>query len=133
MGNDPTRLPATRYSDVRFLWSHGGGTMPSLVERFGVGAPDNIADNIAKAAEPNSRLYHLRRFYYDTAQSTNPVQLQALKTLVGVPQIIFGSDYPFGAGAGRHLKGLQKCGFNADELRAIQRENVLKILPKYKA
>lgn len=133
MGNDPARSPATRYADIRFLWSHGGGTMPSLVERFGVGGPDNIADNIAKPAELNSRLYHLRRFYYDTAQSTNPVQLQALKTLVGVPQIVFGSDYPFGAGAGRHLKGLQKCGFNADELRAIQRDNVLKILPKYRS
>jgi predicted TIM-barrel fold metal-dependent hydrolase len=133
IGNDPARFPATRYADIRFLFSHGGGTMPSLVERFGIGGPDNIADNIAKPAEPNSRLYHLRRFYYDTAQSTNPVQLQALKTLVGVPQIIFGSDYPFGAGAGRHLKGLQKCGFSAEELRAIQRENALKILPRFQS
>jgi predicted TIM-barrel fold metal-dependent hydrolase len=132
MGNDPARMPATRYADIRFLFSHGGGTMPSLVERFGIGAPDNIADNIAKQAEPNSRLYHLRRFYYDTAQSTNPVQLQGLKTLVGVSQIVFGSDYPFGAGEGRHLRGLAKCGFNADELRAIHRENVLRVLPKYK-
>jgi len=132
MGNDPARLPATRYADIRFLFSHGGGTMPSLVERFGIGAPDSIADNIAKQADPNSRLYHLRRFYYDTAQSTNPVQLQGLKTLVGVSQIVFGSDYPFGAGEGRHLKGLAKCGFNAEELRAIHRENVLRFLPKYK-
>jgi 6-methylsalicylate decarboxylase len=131
IGRDPAQYPATRYADIHFLWSHGGGTMPSLVERFGVGGPDTIADNIAKPAEPNSRLYHLRRFYYDTAQSTNPVQLQGLKTLVGVKQIIFGSDYPFGAGAGRHLKGLAKCGFTPEELRAIERENVLKILPKF--
>ena len=87
--------------------------------------------NIAKPAEPNSRLYLLQRFYYDTAQSANTVQLQALKTLVGVPHIIFGSDYPFGASAGRHLKGLAKCGFNAEELRAIQYENAVKILPRF--
>jgi predicted TIM-barrel fold metal-dependent hydrolase len=49
-----------------------------------------------------------------------------------VSQIVFGSDYPFGAGEGPHLRGLAKCGFNADELRAIHRENVLRVLPKYK-
>ena len=121
---------ATRYADIRFIFSHAGGTMPSLVERFGVGAPDTIADNLARPAEPNSRLYHLRRFYYDTAQSTNPVQMQGLKTIVGASQIVFGTDYPF-VSAAKHLQGLQKCGFSADELRGIHRENALKILPKY--
>ena len=121
---------ATRYADIRFIFSHAGGTMPSLVERFGVGAPDTIADNLARPAEPNSRLYHLRRFYYDTAQSTNPVQMQGLKTIVGASQIVFGTDYPF-VSAAKHLQGLQKCGFSAAELHGIHRENALKILPKY--
>ncbi len=130
-GDDPMRFPATRYANIRFLFSHAGGTMPSLIERFGVGAPDTIADNLAKPAEPNSRLYHLKRFYYDTAQSTNPIQMQGLKTIVGASQIVFGTDYPFNT-AGRHLIGLSKCGFSAEELRAIQRDNALKILPNYK-
>src|SRR6202049_5227002 len=106
--------------------------MPSLVEGFAIGGPDNIADNIAKPAKPNSRLYHLKRFYYDTAQSTNPVQMQGLKTIVGASQIVFGTDYPFNT-AGRHLAGLAKCGFSAEELRGIQRENAAKILPKFKS
>jgi 6-methylsalicylate decarboxylase len=129
-GNDPMRFAATRYADIHFIFSHGGGTMPSLIERFGVGAPDTIADNLSKPAPPNSKLYHLRRFYYDTAQSTNPVQMQGLKTIVGASQIVFGTDYPFNT-AGRHLIGLAKCGFSPQELRGIQRENALKILPKY--
>jgi 6-methylsalicylate decarboxylase len=122
---------ATRYADIRFIFSHAGGTMPSLVERFGIGAPDTIADNLARPAEPNSRLYHLRRFYYDTAQSTNFVQMQGLKTIVGASQIVFGTDYPF-VSAAKHLQGLQKCGFSVEELRGIHRENALRILPKYR-
>jgi len=124
---------ATRYSNIKFIFSHGGGTMPSLIERFGVGGPDTINDNLAKAAEPNSRLYHLRRFFYDTAQSPNIVQMLGLKTIAGINQIVFGSDYPFGAGMARHLIGLQKAGFTADELKLIHRENALRILPRFKA
>ena len=131
-GNDPARFPATHYADIRFIFSHAGGTMPSLIERFGVGAPDTIADNLAKPAQLNSRLYHLRRFYYDTAQSTNSVQMQGLKTVVGASQIVFGTDYPFNT-AGRHITGLAKCGFSAEELRGIHRENAAKILPKFKS
>ena len=124
---------ATRYADIKFIFSHGGGTMPSLIERFGIGGPDVINDILAKPAEPNSKLYHLRRFYYDTAQSTNVVQMQGLKTIVGAGQIVFGSDYPFGAGFGKHLTGLQKVGFSGQELEAIHRGNALKILPRFNA
>ncbi len=124
---------ATRYADIKFIFSHGGGTMPSLIERFGIGGPDVINDILAKPAEPNSKLYHLRRFYYDTAQSTNVVQMQGLKTIVGAGQIVFGSDYPFGAGFGKHLTGLQKAGFNGQELEAIHRGSALKIFPRFNA
>jgi len=120
---------ASRYSNIRFLFSHAGGTMTALIERFGVGGPDVINDNLAKPAQPNSRLFHLRRFYYDTAQSTNVVQMQGLKTIAGVSQIVFGTDFPF-VTAGRTLTGLQKCGFSPEELRAIERDNALKFLPR---
>jgi predicted TIM-barrel fold metal-dependent hydrolase len=123
---------ATRYTDIRFIFSHAGGTMPSLVQRFGIGQPDTIADNLARPAQPNSRLYHLRRFFYDTAQSTNPVQMQGLKTIAGASQIVFGTDYPFGSAA-KHLQGLEKCGFNSMELQGIHRDNAVRIFPKFKS
>jgi predicted TIM-barrel fold metal-dependent hydrolase len=122
---------ATRYSDIRFVFSHAGGTMTSLIERFGIGTPDVINDNLANPAPPNSRLYHLRRFYYDTAQSVNTVQMQGLKRIAGASQIVFGTDFPF-VTAARTLAGLEKCGFSPDELRAIHRETALKLLPNFK-
>jgi len=124
---------ATRYSDIRFIFSHGGGTLPAIIGRIGVGGPDDLADNFSKPAAPNSRLFHLRRFYYDTAMSTNPLQIQALKTMAGASQILFGTDYPFGGDAVKHRQGLEKCGLPPDELRGILRENAARLLPKYAA
>jgi predicted TIM-barrel fold metal-dependent hydrolase len=124
----PIQSIATKYPRIQFVWSHAGGTLTGLAGRF-FGGP-NSADNLAKPVQPNSRLYHLRRFYYDTAQSTNPIVMQALKSLVGASQIVFGSDYPYSTIAD-HANALRKCGFTEAELRCIDRENALKILPKY--
>jgi 6-methylsalicylate decarboxylase len=72
----------------------------------------------------------VKRFYYDTAGSANPVQMQSLKLLVPSSQIVFGTDFPF-ANPLATVTGLQGSGLSADDLRGIYRENALKILPKY--
>lgn len=123
---------ATRYGEIRFIFSHAGGTMPSLIERFALAEPGDYNDAFARRqAEPSSRLAHLRRFYYDTANSCNVVQMQGLKTIAGASQIIFGSDYPaipatdLASTGLKQLQGLQTCGFSATELAGIHRENVV--------
>jgi predicted TIM-barrel fold metal-dependent hydrolase len=120
---------ATRFPDVNFIFSHAGGTLPYLVERY-IGLPDS--QDLKAPAAPNSKLYHLRRFYYDTAQSVNVVQMQALKTLVSAKQILFGTDFPYSTMVD-HVEGIKRTGlFNAEELRAIDRENAARILPRFK-
>jgi predicted TIM-barrel fold metal-dependent hydrolase len=126
-----TSNAATRHADVRFIFSHGGGTMPAVIGRLGIGGADTLNGVLSRPADPNSRLYQLRRFYYDTAMSTNVVQMQALKTIAGVSQIVFGTDYPFGGDAAKHRQGLESCGLSADELAGIERGNAAKFLPKY--
>ena len=56
--------------------------------------------------------------------------MPALKSFVGVSQILFGSDYPF-VDPAAVVKGLSVFGFTADELRAINRDNAVKLLPKW--
>jgi predicted TIM-barrel fold metal-dependent hydrolase len=126
-----TPSPASRYSEIRFIFSHGGGTLPAIIGRVGVGGPDDLGDILSKPAAPNSRLFHLRRFYYDTAMATNPVQMQALKTIAGTSQILFGTDYPFGGDAVKHRQGLEKSGLSPDELRGIFRENAAKMFTRF--
>jgi predicted TIM-barrel fold metal-dependent hydrolase len=134
----------TKYPNVKWIFSHGGGTTPFLIERFLIGTAEEVVPGIVtkgaggtgvpgsnrNARVPNGVLYELRRMYYDTAQVTNPISMRALRTLVPVSQIVFGTDFPFRTTA-ETAKGLTTCGvFNASELRTIDRENALKLLPR---
>ncbi len=119
---------ATRCPEVRFIFSHAGGPLVGVAGRL-LGA-EMSADALAKTPQPNTRLHHLRRFYYDTAASANPVNMQSLKALVGVSQIVFGTDAPFVDGAPQ-VRGLTTAGFTADELARVERRNALGFLPRF--
>jgi predicted TIM-barrel fold metal-dependent hydrolase len=69
----------------------------------------------------------LKRFYYDTAATTNPIQMEGLKSLVGISQIVFGSDFPFGP-ISNIVEGLRNAGLSAAELQAIEHDNPLRAL-----
>jgi predicted TIM-barrel fold metal-dependent hydrolase len=73
-------------------------------------------------------LAELRRFYYDTAQAANPVIMAALTKLVPISQIVYGTDFPYRTSED-HVKGLAAV-FNADDLRAIDRENAVRLMPQ---
>ena len=119
---------ATLSPNITFIWSHAGCTLLGFIQRF-IGAASS-AEGLTQTPEPNSRLYHLRRFYYDTAVSSNPIQMTALKSLVGAAQIVFGSDYPF-VSVLDTMQGLQHSGLSAAELRGIEVENALRIFPRW--
>jgi predicted TIM-barrel fold metal-dependent hydrolase len=120
---------SAKYPDIRFIFSHAGGTLTAVAGRF-VGGPLDPG-TLAKPADPTSRLGQLRRFYYDTAGAANPVNMQALKSLVGASQIVFGTDTPFVDGA-TTVQGLRTSGFTPEELRGVEREHALGFLPRLK-
>ncbi len=135
-GTDTTRTiaslvfsgTAARCPDIRFLFSHAGGTMPFLIGRFvGLARAPQFAGRM-----PNGLLHELQRFYYDLAQAANPGATASLMKLVKITQVLFGTDYPY-ATAAQHLEGLAQCGFSAGELRAIHYENAARILPRVRA
>lgn len=47
----------------------------------------------------------------------------------GITLDVFGSDYPYRTGAD-NVKGLQEYGFTPSDLRAIERGNALRRLPR---
>jgi predicted TIM-barrel fold metal-dependent hydrolase len=108
------------------IWSHSGGTMPFLIERF-EGADRAAA---ARPQAPDGFRAAAARFFYDIAQSTHAVPSQALRQLVPVEHIVFGSDYPFRT-ALEHVQGLESAKvYRTDELKGIHAGNVERFLPE---
>src|SRR5579871_150571 len=81
-----------RLRDIRWLFSHAGGTVPMLagrIEAFGKLRPDNTT------FAPEGIEHEFKRLHYDTANATHPASIAALLTLVPASQVVFGSDYPY--------------------------------------
>jgi predicted TIM-barrel fold metal-dependent hydrolase len=130
-GTDTTRAiasllfsgAAARYRDIRLIFSHAGGTMPFLIERF-----LNLAREARWATRlPDGVLAELQRFYYDTAQVSNRSAMSSLREVIPASQILFGTDYPY-RGSEEHVNGLKTCGFDAGELEAIESSNARRLL-----
>jgi 6-methylsalicylate decarboxylase len=117
---------AARYPDIRWIFSHGGGTMPFIVERF-TRAP--LLNPKLKEAIPNGVEAELRKFYYDVAQAAHPTAMAAMRQLIPMSQVLYGTDYPFRLN-GDYVKALAEHGFSAAELAAINRGNALRLLPR---
>ena len=120
---------ADRCRDAQFIFSHAGGTLPFLTERL-VRLP--IQNPAMQTRVPRGVLTELKRFFYDTAWSAHPMALASLTRLVPATQVLFGSDYPYRTGED-HVKGLMEYGFSASDLRAIERENALRLIPRLRA
>jgi 6-methylsalicylate decarboxylase len=117
---------AARCRDIRFIFSHAGGTMPYLTERITWWAG---VHSEAAAQMPDGVIEQLRRFYYDTAFSANRYALSSLLQLVPVSQVLYGTDFPFRM-AEDNLLGLIDYGFTSADLRRVTRENALALLPQ---
>jgi predicted TIM-barrel fold metal-dependent hydrolase len=135
-GTDTTRTLASlifsgtsaRCPNVDFIFSHAGGTVTSLIERFTV---QIVANPKFKSFTGDGVMAELRRFYYDTAQSSNQVNMAALTKMVAVSQILFGTDYPYRTSE-EHVRGLAGV-FGPEDLAKIERENALRLLPQWRA
>ncbi len=118
---------AMKFPDIRWIFSHSGGTLPFLTGRF-----IRLAEERKQTNLPEGPLPEFRKFYYELAQGNTPGQIAALLKMVSISQVLYGTDYPFRNGAEVN-RGIADWGFAAADQRAIERENALKLLPRLKA
>ena len=134
-GTDTTRTIASllfggtlkRCPDIRFIFSHAGGTMPFLFQRF-----DALAKARADKLPKDGLIPSLATLHYDCAISSNPYAMGPLTRLVTAARIVFGSDFPFRL-AKDHVEGLKGCGFTDAEIQGIHRGNIERLVPRLKA
>jgi predicted TIM-barrel fold metal-dependent hydrolase len=117
-----------RCRDIRFVFCHTGGTLPALTGRieWGTVRMQDFADHA-----PDGYRAELARLHFDTATSTNPIAMGALRSVVPITQILFGSDFPYGL-IKPTLEGLDDCELSADERAAIEYGNAQRLVPRLK-
>src|SRR5882672_3993030 len=137
-GTDTTRAivgvtfsgDTTRYPDIRFIWSHAGGTAPFLAGRI-----DRASRNAKEREQrmPNGAMHEMQKFHYDTAGAANAGAIASLLKLVTTAQVVFGTDFPPGGSSLDVARTLAELGlFSESDLRAIERENAVRLLPRLK-
>jgi 6-methylsalicylate decarboxylase len=114
---------AFRCPDIRFIWSHSGGTLPFLIGRF-------IREQLVRKDPrmPDGPEPIVRRYFYEIAQGNEPGQFAALLKLAPVSQLMFGSDFPYRE-AVEAAHGLAAYPFSDAERASINRETALRLLP----
>jgi 6-methylsalicylate decarboxylase len=81
-----------RTPDVKYVFSHAGGTVPYLAGRFGIVDKMKV---VPGAEERGSAAETFRRLYWDTALSWGKPVLRMLREVAGIDHVVFGSDYPY--------------------------------------
>jgi predicted TIM-barrel fold metal-dependent hydrolase len=114
------------YPDIRFIFTHAGGTMTPISGRINAFAARHHEYD---AVLPHGAFFELKKLYCDIANSTNPSAMPALMNLIPSTQIMFGSDTPYvpiAVTAG----GFDKMTLPDDVRAAINRGNALKLFPR---
>ncbi|MGZ5866783.1 MAG: amidohydrolase family protein [Xanthobacteraceae bacterium] len=133
-GTDTTRAilgilcsgQAVRFPDVKFIWSHAGGSAPFFAGRI-EGSLPRLKDH--KTRLPNGAIHEMKKFYYDVAGAANRGAIVSLMELVAATQILFGTDYP--SGLSRDIiSGLSDVRFSEADMAAVNRGNALRLLPR---
>ena len=115
-----------RYRDIKWLFSHAGGTVPMLTGRMD--SFFRFRKDIKEIA-PQGVEAEFQRLNYDTANATHPASIAALLKVVPDSQVVFGSDFPYFSPAPQ-ADALEKLGLSAAQVRAIESGNAMRLLPR---
>lgn len=122
----------TRFPNIRFIFSHGGGALAGIYGRIA-----NLGNAPAfKDKFPAGMHAELVKLHYDTASLSAVTTLTALLKVIPASQILLGSDYPL-AGPPPTDVMVQRAVAEFEEYKpsprlkqAVERDNALRLVPR---
>jgi predicted TIM-barrel fold metal-dependent hydrolase len=81
-----------RTPDIRYVFPHAGGTVPFVASRFGIVDEMNV---IPGAEERGPFADTITRLHWDTASAFSDAVLHMLRSVTGLHNVVFGTDYPY--------------------------------------
>jgi predicted TIM-barrel fold metal-dependent hydrolase len=109
-----------RTPDVKYVFVHAGGTIPFVASRFAIVDEMNVIPG-AQAREAFADT--LPGLYWDTASAFRDPVLHMLRSVTGLRNVVFGTDYPYPRDA-ISIAGLRQLQ-NTAELDDGERRGVL--------
>ena len=122
-----------RTPNVKYIFSHAGGTIPYLASRFAVVDEMGV---IPGGSKRGTAADTFRRLYWDTALSWRDPVLQLLRSVVGMDRVLFGTDFPYlrrDLAIGSREQLGKTTTLSDAERPAVLGETALKLLPRIAA
>jgi predicted TIM-barrel fold metal-dependent hydrolase len=122
-----------RTPNVEYIFSHAGGTIPYLASRFAVVDAMGV---IPGAEERGTAANTFRRLHWDTALSWHDPVLNMLRDVVGMSQVLFGSDFPYlrrDLAVRNRAELVETRALGTEERTNLLGGNALKLLPRIAA
>ena len=109
---------------------HAGGTLPFLASRFAIVDDMNVIPGVQ---ERGAFADALPRLYWDTASAFSDPVLHMLRSVTGLANVVFGTDYPYPRDA-ISIGGLRQLRNTAelddDERRAVLGGSAVRLIPR---
>jgi 6-methylsalicylate decarboxylase len=122
----------TRFPDIRFVFSHGGGALFGVYSRVvGLGNAPAFRGKV-----PAGMAAELRKLYFDTAGTSAETTLVALLNIMPPSQLLLGSDYPLAGPPPvnvmieRAVEDFEAYKPSAQLKGLVERDNAVRLVPR---
>jgi predicted TIM-barrel fold metal-dependent hydrolase len=119
--------------NVKYIFSHAGGTAPYLAGRFAIVDDMNIMGDNSKRGTASEMF---RKLYWDTALAWSDPVLHTLSEIAGSDKILFGTDFPYlrkDIAARCRTKIVGSKELSGKEKNQVLGGNALELFPRFKA
>ncbi len=124
-----------KYPNIRWILAHAGGCVPYISLRLKLmseqdpNGPPDFKDRVPEGVEP-----YVGKFYFDTAISGSRAAMASLRLVTESSHIMFGSDWPYihREYVDEQITAMRTMPELADIFPSVERENAMKLFPRFK-